>query len=83
MTELAQDYDGRAISHLVVPLDVALEIMTGPGMELMRSFVRARLVAGDPGPLHVVDGQASTPQFDAEQAHPWNLQWVARFPESR
>jgi len=49
--------------RLVLPLEQALEFGSGDSVAL-RQFIRERLAAGDPGPLEIVDGAASTPAWD-------------------
>ena len=52
--------------RIVLPLDVALEF-SFKGDPLI-DFIRERIVSGDPGPLVIVDGVATTPVWDLEIA---------------
>ena len=61
--------------RIVVPLDLALE-MSFEGDPLL-GFIERRIACGDPGPLEIVDGVASTPTWDCEIAR-WALCVVLR-----
>ena len=52
--------------RIVMPLDVALE-MSFEGDPLL-GFIERRIARGDPGPLEIADGVASTPLWDCEIA---------------
>ena len=61
---MSQDVFDRPL-HVVLPLRVALE-WTEPGD--LRDFISERIAAGDPGPLHLVDGVATTAAWDRQLA---------------
>lgn len=51
---------------IILPLEVALEFSFEGDPAI--GFIRERIARGDPGPLEVVDGVASTPAWDLEIA---------------
>lgn len=48
---------------LALPLELAVDLVTGASEEFV-AFVRERLRLGDPGPLEISEGVASTPAWD-------------------
>jgi hypothetical protein len=54
--------------RMILPLDLALELGDGWSNPALDAFVRERLAAGDPGPLFLGDGGATTPLWDLELA---------------
>lgn len=65
--------------HLVMPLDSPL----ATDSPSLAEFVLERLFRGDPGPLEIVDGVASTPLWDLELARAELLELLAERGEAR
>jgi hypothetical protein len=53
---------------MILPLDLMEELDDDWTNPELREFVRARLSAGDPGPLFLGDEGATTPLYDLECA---------------
>lgn len=66
MTEIPRPPPNWRPLRMILPLDLIAELDADWTNSELRAFVRARIAAGDPGPLLLDEGGATTPFWDLE-----------------